>query len=543
MNRMTPFFILLSTLLFTPFLAAKSLVASVNKTKVSKNEVIQLTVRADYSLDANDIDFSALSQDFFTSSPRFVNSSNYINGQSSKLSEWTLSIAPNRAGIVTIPAFSVDGESTAPIPLEVSVDQHEPNVSDIIQYSMQLDTSTLYPQQSTPLKVEIRILADPRRLENPRITPPSIQGVEIEPKGQTRQFQRVEQGLQITVIEQNYQLTANQPGLFELKGPLLRGSYIYGDSLTGSTKILTLDGKPQSQSIKVKAIPNNAAQPWLPAQQLSLVQQWHQDGGENNTVEQGSSITREITLTAKGLNENQLPTLKFDYPASVRVYDEKPAFKTLDNGTTQMTLKQVLILTETGDLTLPSLQLAWWNTVSDQQETAALEGRQLKVKPGSAQVFTLPEQPAQASETNHRPDSTHQESNQNATIWFYLTWTFASLWILTLIAALYCYKHRGTSADKPQNTTSNNALESMQALQKAIADKDAVKIEALVRQWMKTTTVSQPVKQAIESELKAMHQATYSLTPSPWQAEHLLTLIKQSRSASTDKASFDMPKL
>ncbi|END2489791.1 TPA: BatD family protein [Vibrio vulnificus] len=543
MNRMTPFFILLSTLLFTPFLAAKSLVASVNKTKVSKNEVIQLTVRADYSLDANDIDFSALSQDFFTSSPRFVNSSNYINGQSSKLSEWTLSIAPNRAGIVTIPAFSVDGESTAPIPLEVSVDQHEPNVSDIIQYSMQLDTSTLYPQQSTPLKVEIRILADPRRLENPRITPPSIQGVEIEPKGQTRQFQRVEQGLQITVIEQNYQLTANQPGLFELKGPLLRGSYIYGDSLTGSTKILTLDGKPQSQSIKVKAIPNNAAQPWLPAQQLSLVQQWHQDGGENNTVEQGSSITREITLTAKGLNENQLPTLKFDYPASVRVYDEKPAFKTLDNGTTQMTLKQVLILTETGDLTLPSLQLAWWNTISDQQETAALEGRQLKVKPGSAQVFTLPEQPAQASETNHRPDSTHQESNQNATIWFYLTWTFASLWILTLIAALYCYKHRGTSADKPQNTTSNNALESMQALQKAITDKDAVKIEALVRQWMKTTTVSQPVKQAIESELKAMHQATYSLTPSPWQAEHLLTLIKQSRSASTDKASFDMPKL
>ncbi|HDY7988792.1 TPA: BatD family protein [Vibrio vulnificus] len=543
MNRMTPFFILLSTLLFTPFLAAKSLVASVNKTKVSKNEVIQLTVRADYSLDANDIDFSALSQDFFTSSPRFVNSSNYINGQSSKLSEWTLSIAPNRAGIVTIPAFSVDGESTAPIPLEVSVDQHEPNVSDIIQYSMQLDTSTLYPQQSTSLKVEIRILADPRRLENPRITPPSIQGVEIEPKGQTRQFQRVEQGLQITVIEQNYQLTANQPGLFELKGPLLRGSYIYGDSLTGSTKILTLDGKPQSQSIKVKAIPNNAAQPWLPAQQLSLVQQWHQDGGENNTVEQGSSITREITLTAKGLNENQLPTLKFDYPASVRVYDEKPAFKTLDNGTTQMTLKQVLILTETGDLTLPSLQLAWWNTVSDQQETAALEGRQLKVKPGSAQVFTLPEQPAQASETNHRPDSTHQESNQNATIWFYLTWTFASLWILTLIAALYCYKHRGTSADKPQNTTSNNALESMQALQKAITDKDAVKIEALVRQWMKTTTVSQPVKQAIESELKAMHQATYSLTPSPWQAEHLLTLIKQSRSASTDKASFDMPKL
>ncbi|SUQ34825.1 BatD family protein [Vibrio vulnificus] len=210
MNRMTPFFILLSTLFFTPFLAAKSLVASVNKTKVSKNEVIQLTVRADYSLDANDIDFSSLSQDFFTSSPRFVNSSNYINGQSSKLSEWTLSIAPNRAGIVTIPAFSVDGESTAPIPLEVSVDQHEPNVSDIIQYSMQLETSTLYPQQSTQLKVEIRILADPRRLENPRITPPSIQGVEIEPQGQTRQFQRVEQGLQVTIIEQKLS-TYRQP--------------------------------------------------------------------------------------------------------------------------------------------------------------------------------------------------------------------------------------------------------------------------------------------------------------------------------------------
>ncbi|KYN23564.1 hypothetical protein AUQ44_16375 [Vibrio cidicii] len=84
---------------------ANSLVASVNKTRLAQNELIELRIRADFSVDSSDIDFSVLDNDFFKSGPQFSSAKNYINGQYSQKSEWVLSISPKRTGNLTIPAF------------------------------------------------------------------------------------------------------------------------------------------------------------------------------------------------------------------------------------------------------------------------------------------------------------------------------------------------------------------------------------------------------------------------------------------------------
>ncbi|ELP5729355.1 BatD family protein [Vibrio vulnificus] len=540
MNRIVTFFILSMALLLPQVACAKSIVASVNKTKVSKNEVVQLTVRADFSLDADDIDFSSLNQDFFTSGPRFLSSSNYTNGKSSKLSEWTLSIAPNRAGYLTIPSFIAEGLSSDPITLEVSVDPHEPKQQDIVQYSLQLAQNNLYPQQSTQLKVEIRILADPRRLENPRVAPPAISGMQLEPLGQSRQYQRVENGLQITVIEQNYRLTAEAQGQFELVGPRLTGSYIYGDSLTGSTKILTLDAPASRQRVTVKPVPSNAVKPWLPATDLTLKQTWLGEIPSTNQVEQGSSITREITLTAQGIDQKLLPSLTLDYPDSVRVYSEKPVVTQQTNGSVEMKIKQVLIPTTTGELTLPSLQLNWWNTQTDQAANAFLEGRQLNITPSTAQVYTLPVNGEEPAAPN---DAQHLETNiatNDTNIWFYLTWVFALLWLLSSLFAGYCYK---LAKKEHQEEKELNTPKASETLEQCLTNGDAIEIEARVRSWIKQHAPDAEVLSQIEQELRQLHQAKYANSSSEWQSDKLSTLLKEHGKSPVLIGDFSLPKL
>ncbi|NVC64724.1 protein BatD [Vibrio sp. 05-20-BW147] len=541
MNRIVTFFILSMALLFPQVACAKSIVTSVNKTKVSKNEVVQLIVRADFSLDADDIDFSSLNQDFFTSGPRFLSSSNYTNGKSSKLSEWTLSIAPNRAGYLTIPSFSAEGVSSDPIVLEVSVDQHEPKQQEIVQYALQLAQETLYPQQSTQLKVEIRILADPRRLENPRIAPPAISGMQLEPLGQSRQYQRVENGLQITVIEQNYRLTAETEGRFELFGPRLTGSYIYGDSLTGSTKILTLDAPASSQVLTVKPIPTDAVKPWLPAAELTLKQAWLGSSPSTDKVEQGSSVTREITLTAKGIDQNLLPPLTINYPDSVRVYSEKPVVTQHANGAVEMKVKQVLIPTTTGELTLPSLQLDWWNTQTDQADKAFLEGRQLNITPSTAQVYTLPvgsDEPAASTDAQH--SEIHSAPN-HTNIWFYLTWVFAAFWLLSSILAGYWYKRAKTV---PRLEGKGEEISHVSpSLEQCLTSGDAIQIEARVRAWIKQHAPNTEVLNQIEQELHLLHQATYANGSREWPSDKLSTLLKTHGKSPNFNDDFSLPKL
>lgn len=83
---------------------------------------------------------------------------------------------------------------------------------------MSVDNHTLYPQQSATLRMQLAIKVDPRRLDNPQIVPPSIDGMKIEPASDMKQGQRIIDGLEVTVVEQAFRITAEKPGSFSLNG-------------------------------------------------------------------------------------------------------------------------------------------------------------------------------------------------------------------------------------------------------------------------------------------------------------------------------------
>ncbi|ENP8341796.1 BatD family protein [Vibrio harveyi] len=539
-------FVLMASLLTSFSVFAQSLQASVNKTQVAKNEVINLRIMADTELGSDAINFDALKDDFFLGQPRYGRSSNNINGHKTVRTEWSISIAPMKEGVVTIPSFSADGMTTEPIKLRVTKDQTEPDMDELFSFNMDVDNYTLYPQQSTTVRMQLVIKADPRRLDNPQILPPSIEGMKIEPASDAKQGRRVIDGLEVTVLEQSFHITADQPGTYTLNGPKLTGSYIYGDSLTGSTKIMPINTKTEQMTITVKPIPKDFKGNWLPASALEMTQSWQDDQGNPlsvnkiNTVKQGSSITRTIRIRAHGTQAEYLPRIGIIYPSTLRVYPEQPQFETSRDGTVTMTVKQVLIPTEAGSLTLPGYSVNWWDSNRDQERKAEITQLKLNVEKSDSGLITLPESalPTQPASTSAPTVPSGVDS-----IWQTLTFVFGVLWLVTSAIAFGLWKTRATQ--QTEKAVSARHGSPIQDLERTIKQGDSVMIERAVNDYLNThhSSSESDAVRAVKEELAVMNQSRFSATQQVWKAETLLVKLKQLAKEKHTKSSHQLEKL
>ncbi len=527
-NRLTvALFTLLATLV-SPLALATNVLATVSKNKVVKNEVFQLRIIVDKKVSSDALDFSSLEQDFYLGRPSFGSSVNIINGDRSTRSEWNITLAPQRLGVATIPAFTLDGASSKPIEIQVSVDSNEPKISDLIEVQSQLSKSQLYPNESATLTTRLIVKADPRRLQNPNVIPPKAQGISLVALGEPKQYQSVLDGVEVTVLDQSYRVTADAAGEFTLSGIGFKGSVVYGDDRTGTTKLVSANTPAKQFTIKVEPIPADYKGKWLPAASLSLSQQWQDSNGEQidasteHSTRVGESITREINLDIQGLAAERFPEIKVNYPSSVRVYQEKPKFNELANGVTRMTIKQVIIAEQQGEVKLNDIKLNWWNSSDGSAQESVLNGLSLDVAPASA----LNNEPI-SSPVTPQP-TTKTVTLYNAGYWPYLTALFAALWFATLLF-LFRNRQRSPQVNTPVQKTSATADKLVEALK----EDDKFKASFLVRIWFDEHSCSSPeLKQKIDKHVAEMNQSQYSSSSQTWQAKELIQLIKQAEKQS-----------
>ena len=407
-------------------------------------------------------------------------------------------------------------------------------MSDLVELHSNLTKTTLYPRESTQLSTRLIVKADPRRLQNPNIIAPNAQGLTIEPIGEPNQYQAVVDGVEVTVVDHNYLVTAIDPGQFTISGIGFKGSVVYGDNRSGTTKLVSADTPATEFQISVEAIPSDYQGQWLPASYLTLTQDWRDSSGKEidpsqpYTTTVGESITREIYLDIQGLASEQFPDLKIDYPKSVRLYQEKPQFTDLGNGKTRMTVKQVLIAQQQGQIDLKPVTLNWWDSSNHKQETASLNRLQLIVEPAStlnAESISAPPPAAQQTQsvTVYKPG-----------IWPYLTGLFALLWLITIV--LWKKSSKGNSSIEPQTIKSTTE----DKLKSALAMDDKVQANFLLSCWLaEHPDIESVVREKIEQERAAMNLSNYSQSGQKWQAKELLSLLKKGKKSSAKNKSKD----
>ncbi|MDP5252638.1 MULTISPECIES: BatD family protein [unclassified Vibrio] len=550
-NLCNVFFFTLFGLFTCPLFAAP--VASVSKTQVVKNELIQLTIRDDDIHDSDDLDLSPLRARFVVGQPHYSTSRNIINGQYSSQSEWVISLATSETGQVVIPALKVANQVTQPITLSVSASPTTLKASQFIASDVKVADTTLYPQQSTRVQVKLIIKADTRRIENPSITPPTIEGMTLTPLGKSRQYQAVVEGINATVVEQNFELTAEKAGTYQLIGPAFNGTYYYHAINANRTQVLSLQTQGTQTAITVSPIPNQTDGDWLPAHHLVLDQQWQDSDGqtikEPAAVKVGDAITRTLTLSLSGLKPEQFPSLDINYGNDVRVYKNKPQFNTDEQGRTTMTVKHVLIPTQQGQVSLPAWSLNWWDTDSNQSQTSQVAGLTLTIKEANT--------PPAHSETVQTGKSLNTAGSRDmqgvSAFWQYAALSSWAAWIISAGYFIWYRKRRSTPSTSAHDNEPMGNEEKANApmipgikkrvklsrdpLAEMIKTGNAANIQFHLAKWLKTQPLSDTTKQQITQELQVMMKAHYHPQGGNWQPDHLLTLYRQAKKEQPTKAA------
>lgn len=505
--------------------------ASVTANKVVKDEVFQLRITAEEQLDADAIDFSALKHDFYMGRPNFGSYTNYVNGVKSVRSEWSITLAPLKTGTITIPAFQVGSDATAPIQLTVTADANAPDPKDLVEFQIRINRQELYPGESVQLDTRLLIKTELRRLKDAKIIPPDVEGadkqaIELTPKGKANQYQSILNGVEVTVVDQRYDLVARQTGKFIINGPQLRGAIIAGQTASGNARLIPITTQQELLVIDVLDKPQNYQGTWLPSPALSLSQTWRDENGNkldsettDVTVHVGSPVTREITLTAEGVEQTQLPDLQVSYPDQLRRYAEKPVFRKEENRVI-MTIKQVLIPKQAGEVSLPDVSLPWWNTREKRQATAKVKGLRLTVKESDTPALNI---------SSPQPAQPVREAVKTKTVtvsdpghWPYLTALFAALWLL--FTGLWIRARR----KKPHHSqpAAGEAPPTLTLLTQAIKQNDTIQAQTLYRQWKEEYRVPEPALiRDIEQEMALMMAAAYAPSGAKWDNNKLLQLL------------------
>lgn len=530
----------LFSLIASPVSLAANIQVTVSKTKVVKNEVFQLRVVVDKKVSSDDIDFSVLEKDFYLGRPSFGSSINIINGSHSSRSEWNISLAAQRIGVVTIPAFTVEGATSQPITIQVNVDSNEPQVNDLVELQTSLDRQELYPNESALLKTRLVIKTDPRRLQNANIIPPQSNGLTMTALGEAKQYQAVSDGIEVTVVEQNYRVTANQPGNYSVSGIGFSGSVVYGNNRSGSTRLIDASTKAKQLEIVVNPIPEGYKGNWLPAANLTLKQRWidsegHTISADTYNTKVGESITREINLDIQGITAERFPNLTVNYPDSLRVYQEKPQFKEMGNGVTRMTLTQVLIPQQQGEINLNDISVNWWNSTSKQQESSTIDGITLSVSQGDSINMGEP------AFVNNTPAPVDAIVVKDAGLWPYLTALFGALWLITLV--LWRRAARAPTVTQPKVTTSST---NKNHLIEALRQEDFVRTSYYAKEWLKEIFIQdKSLVDAFNAELEGMNRHHYSASNEKWDNQTLFELIStiEKQAEQPANASVKLPEL
>lgn len=525
--------LLLLSVVFTCANAA-TLQATVNKRELVTNEVFQLRIVADERASADDLDLSILENDFFMGRPNFGTSVNIINSQRTSRSEWNVSLAPQRIGRVTIPAFELNGAKSEPIQIVVTKDEQEPEASDFVEISNQLEKDILYPQESTQLLSRVIIKTDPRRLQNPEISQPKLQGMTIAAIGDAKQYQSVLDGVEVTVVEQRYKLTADTAGQFDLLGAGFDGTVIYGDSLRGSTRLIATHIEPEELKITVKEPPTDYQGIWLPTQSLSIEQKFFNENGEE-IVEQdpillkvGQSLTRQVTLDIHGLDPERFPKVSLNLPSGVRTYDEKPVFQPLSNGITRMIIKQVLIAQAEGEITIVLPSIDWWDSLNNISEKTDTINTVLNIKQGDQTLYSFNTDLIESSATN-------DQVNGVSVYWKYATLLLTAILFVSfmIIYRLYNKDHSSRTINLTDQSNNND-----QSIVDIIKTGDTSLINYHVNKWLyENPALNKSYRASIIDELSLMNTNHCSHNGSIWDNTKLIKLIMSVRHENLDKNS------
>jgi len=355
---------------------AATLSTKVDPAQVMPGQAFHLILDLDENAPAGLPDFSPLQYDFQINGTAHRASYMFIDGQSKASSSWTVTLTPKHTGTLIIPAIQVGHARSKPSSIEVTNTPHvsasSVSTAPATALFMQTIASESQPFINQQLIYTVKIYHNTSILDA-SYQPPQLSDALTMPLGENRQYQVIENGRPYLVEEQKYAFFPQESGAHIIFPPSFQ-ALIYDDI----PRRVRADGK--SKSLNVKAIPENFKNKlWVPAKSLALTE--HYDQHDTNFNE-GSTLTRTLTLRAAGLPAELLPPLDMSKSTAFNTYPERPILKTETQGNDivgKTTMKINYLFNQTGQVTLPEQTVTWYNTETGKTEHSTLPKRILHI--------------------------------------------------------------------------------------------------------------------------------------------------------------------
>jgi hypothetical protein len=395
---------------------AAGLVARLDRTRVVEGDAVVLTLSASGDSDGLP-DLTPLQQDFDLLNQGQSTHMQIVNGRSSSSREWHLTLMPKRTGTIQIPAIAFGAGKSRPLTLEVlpAAQAAKQGIPRPVLVEVEAEPKQPYVQQKVVYTVRV-LFATP--LRDPVLSEPQVGNALVQRLGEEKRYDTYRNGQQYQVLERRYAILPQYSGALKIGAPVLNarvqepgqrgnsprdrffgrdpfaglGGFPDVFGMSGQTRPVQLRG--EELTLDVQPQPAGTPTPWLPAESLTLNETW---SANPPVFRVGEPVTRSIAITAQGLTGEQLPELDLTVAPGMKVYPDKSRAETRadkDTLVAQKVLRAAFVPSQAGDLTLPEIRIAWWDTASHQTQVARLPARTVQVLPAAEGSTALAPPPA-----------------------------------------------------------------------------------------------------------------------------------------------------
>ncbi len=534
--------LVLLAVVFSPLSHAKSLTASVDRNAVDLLERFTLQLKADDIVILSAPDFSSLAKDFNVLNKNVNQSMQNINGVSSESVTWQVTLEAKKVGKLIIPAFSLAGEQSEPIEIAVkkaSVTKQGNSNFDLQLYANKLNAK---PNEQIIVTLKFSFSKNVSNLQSTELALGNAQVIRLDDNS----YEYSQNGKAFGAYEISYAVFASNTGALEI--PAQKISVRLGRSSMFNNRSgdrISLQSKPLK--IPISALDNKTNGPLLVADSLSLQEDWLQ---KTETIELGSSLTREINLLITGALAKTIPSLQISEMENIKIYPE-PAQKTEQKTSNGLVTKRsrsfAIIPTAIGKYTLPEIKIMWWNALEEKIMTAVLPEKKLQViAPATALKIT-------PIETENRPDDSQKTVIKEVLKFEKVTvvnpinqWLIAlNLVLLSVVAMLVFHLYRrsksASKSDLGVIETDETEAVLFKALLRAVKHSTEADIHRALMRWSQHLQILVWQLPHLEENISQLEQLLYANdnVTNGWQKSSFADQLTQQRKIQLATAKQD----
>ncbi|MBL4711932.1 MAG: BatD family protein [Gammaproteobacteria bacterium] len=480
-------------------------------------------------------DFSPLEKDFTITTTTQRNDFDMFTGKFARNDNWVVELIPDKAGRFIIPEIAFGRDRSPSISLIIKPQSKQLNAAKR-NFISELEAS------HTTVFVGSQIIITQRMLSTRKTARPSFS--ELKKSGVNVMQEKLDDGKPYDikrgdktyhVLEIKHAIYPQQTGQLYIEPSVAVAQVAAsGDGSINPlmNNAITKNASSAPIEIKINPIPESFNQKnWLPAKEVRLQEEWTESG---TTFNVGEPITRSYSVYVDGLGFAQLPALAIGTVENLKRYPDKPVSRNKISSSgisSSVKTRVVLIPTQPGTFTLPSIEIPWWNTVTNERVVSSIPPRRITViGAGTENTATAPAGTTKPASSENMV-STKPRRSENERLYLWLSIFFGMGWGSTILLWADINRSRKKRLIIPPSKEPATLYQAGKTLMKACSTAQATACERALIAWGKiifhdnTLTslgaLKQRVEDPLQSEIGKLEIELYSANTSGWNADEI----------------------